>query len=56
MSTDATVAIAIFAVAMVATIGLGIAAVRGRDANLSEWSVGGRSFGTLLVWVLLAGG
>ena len=29
--------------------------MRGRDANLSEWSVGGRSFGTLLVWVLLAG-
>src|SRR5690242_13385325 len=55
MSTDATVAIAIFSVAMVATIGLGIAAVRGRDANLDEWSVGSRSFGTLLVWVLLAG-
>ena len=55
MSTDAKVAIAIFAVAMLGTIGLGIAAVRGRDANLSEWSVGGRSFGTLLVWVLLAG-
>ena len=55
MSTDAKVAVAIFAVAMLGTIALGIAAVRGRDANLSEWSVGGRSFGTLLVWVLLAG-
>src|SRR3954451_3052921 len=55
MSTDAAVAIAIFAVAMVGTLGLGIAAVRGRDADLSEWSVGGRSFGVLLTWVLLAG-
>ena len=55
MSSDATVAIAIFAVAMVGTLALGIAAVRGRDADLSEWSVGGRSFGVLLTWVLLAG-
>ena len=55
MSTDAKVAIAIFAIAMVGTLALGIAAVRGRDANLSEWSVGGRSFGVLLTWVLLAG-
>ena len=55
MSSDAKVAIAIFAVAMVGTLGLGIAAMRGRDANLDEWSVGGRSFGVLLTWVLLAG-
>ena len=33
MSTDAKVAITIFAVAMVGTIGLGIAAMRGRDAD-----------------------
>ena len=55
MSTDAKVAITIFAVAMVGTLGLGIAAARGRDANLAEWSVGGRSFGVILTWVLLAG-
>src|SRR3954462_4059307 len=55
MSTDAKVAIAIFAVAMVGTLTLGIAAVRGRDADISEWSVGGRSFGVVLTWVLLAG-
>src|SRR3954454_9021586 len=55
MSTDAKVAIAIFAVAMGGTLGLGIAAMRGRDANLDEWSVGGRSFGLPLTWVLLAG-
>ena len=55
MSTDAKVAIAIFAVAMVATIGLGVAAMRGRDANREQWAVGGRSFGVILTWVLLAG-
>ena len=55
MSTDAKVAIAIFVVAMIGTIGLGIASMRGRDKDLSEWSVGGRSFGVLLTWVLLAG-
>src|SRR3954449_7915868 len=55
MSSDAKVAIAIFAVAMLGTLALGIAAVRGRDADLSEWSVGGRTFGVVLTWVLLAG-
>ncbi len=55
MSTDAKVAITIFAVAMVGTLGLGIAASRGRDTNVEEWSVGGRSFGVILTWVLLAG-
>ncbi len=55
MSTDAKVAIAIFAVAMAGTLALGILASRGRDANLAEWSVGGRSFGVILTWVLLAG-
>jgi SSS family solute:Na+ symporter len=55
MSTDAKVAIAIFAVAMLGTLGLGIAAARGRDTNVEEWSVGGRSFGVILTWVLLAG-
>jgi SSS family solute:Na+ symporter len=55
MSTDATVAIAIFAVAMLGTLALGIAAARGRDTDIGEWSVGGRSFGVILTWVLLAG-
>src|SRR6478609_6629830 len=55
MSTDAQIAIAIFAVAMIGTLGLGIAASRGRDTNVEEWSVGGRSFGVILTWVLLAG-
>ena len=55
MSTDAAIAITIFGVAMVGTLGLGIAAGRGRDTNVEEWSVGGRSFGVILTWVLLAG-
>src|SRR4051794_6939724 len=55
MSTDARVAIAIFAVAMLGTLALGIAAARGRDTDIGEWSVGGRSFGVILTWVLLAG-
>src|SRR4051812_34062195 len=55
MSTDATVAVAIFAVAMVGTIALGILAVRGRDTDMEDWSVGSRTFGVLLTWVLLAG-
>src|SRR3954453_13498437 len=55
MSTDATVAVAIFAAAMVGTIALGILAVRGRDTDMEDWSVGSRTFGVLLTWVLLAG-
>src|SRR3954454_5389432 len=55
MSTDAIVAIVIFGVAMVVTLALGIAAGRGRDTDIGEWSVGGRSFGVILTWVLLAG-
>src|SRR4051794_16742582 len=55
MSTDAAIAITIFAVAMIGTLGLGIAAARGRDTDIGEWSVGGRSFGVILTWVLLAG-
>jgi SSS family solute:Na+ symporter len=55
MSTDAQVAIAIFAVAMVGTLALGMAAVRGHDTDREQWAVGGRSFGVILTWVLLAG-
>ncbi|MGE3615781.1 MAG: sodium:solute symporter, partial [Gemmatimonadales bacterium] len=35
--------------------GLGQRARRGRQMNLTEWAVGGRTFGTLLVFLLLAG-
>ena len=34
---------------------LGILARRGQDMNLEQWTVGGRGFGTLFVFLLLAG-
>jgi SSS family solute:Na+ symporter len=34
---------------------LGLAARRGRDMNLEQWTVGGRGFGTLFVFLLMAG-
>jgi len=34
---------------------LGIRARHGRDMNLEQWSVGGRSFGTAIVFLLMAG-
>ncbi len=55
MDTKAAIAITIFGVAMVGTIVLGVLSMRGRDANMDEFSVGGRSFGVVLTFVLLAG-
>ncbi|NBE52052.1 sodium:solute symporter family protein [Streptomyces boluensis] len=42
---------------MVATVALGLFAVRGRggQGGLTEWSVGGRSLGAVFIWVLMAG-
>ncbi|MFD7027092.1 sodium:solute symporter [Streptomyces sp. NPDC059917] len=46
---------------MVGTVALGLYAVRGRGGagggggGLAEWSVGGRSLGTVFIWVLMAG-
>ncbi|PEB53700.1 sodium:solute symporter [Bacillus pseudomycoides] len=34
---------------------LGIRAQRGKDMNLEQWSVGGRGFGTIFVFLLMAG-
>ncbi|MFK0168354.1 sodium:solute symporter [Streptomyces sp. NPDC090306] len=51
-------AVAVFAAAMAATVVLGLLAVRGRgggQGGLAEWSVGGRSLGTVFIWVLMAG-
>lgn len=42
-------------VACVAVLVLAILARRGRDANLEEWSVAGRGFGSLFVFLLMAG-
>ncbi|MEX2972368.1 sodium:solute symporter [Streptomyces sp. C184] len=54
---NATVSTAVFGGFMVLTVALGLLAVRGRGAGggLTEWSVGGRSLGTVFIWVLMAG-
>ncbi|MCF3148381.1 sodium:solute symporter family protein, partial [Streptomyces platensis] len=58
---NAAVATSVFGAFMVLTVVLGLLAVRrkgtekGRPAGLSEWSVGGRSLGTVFIWVLMAG-
>ncbi|MEU3055028.1 sodium:solute symporter family protein [Streptomyces griseus] len=54
---NAVVATSVFAVFMVATVALGLLALRGRGAGggLDEWSVGGRSLGPVFIWVLMAG-
>ncbi|MEU7163713.1 sodium:solute symporter family protein [Streptomyces morookaense] len=57
MSANAAVASTIFGVFMVLTVALGLLAVRGRGGagGIAEWSVGGRSLGTVFIWVLMAG-
>ncbi|KAA6221659.1 sodium:solute symporter family protein [Streptomyces albofaciens JCM 4342] len=57
---NATIATSIFAAFMVLTLALGLLAVRGGGrgkgrGGLAEWSVGGRSLGTVFIWVLMAG-
>jgi len=44
----------IFTTAVLALL-LGLRARKGRDMNLEQWSVGGRSFGTVFVFLLMAG-
>ncbi len=48
-------ALPIIALAIVAALALGLKARAGRDMDLEQWSVGGRGFGTVLVFLLLAG-
>ncbi|MCC2275712.1 MULTISPECIES: sodium:solute symporter family protein [Streptomyces] len=57
MSANAATASTIFGVFMVLTVALGLLAVRGRGGagGIAEWSVGGRSLGTVFIWVLMAG-
>ncbi|HWC78441.1 MAG TPA: sodium:solute symporter family protein [Pseudonocardiaceae bacterium] len=48
--------VGIVAVFLAATVVLGLLAARGRSRRgLAEWSVGGRSMGVALTWVLMAG-
>lgn len=55
MSGRATVAVTLFAAAMVAAVVIGVLSGRGRERSLSEWSVSGRGLGTLFVLLLMAG-
>jgi solute:Na+ symporter, SSS family len=48
-------ALAILALVFAVAITLGILARRGHEMNLEQWSLGGRGFGTLFVFVLMAG-
>ncbi|MBE9375781.1 sodium:solute symporter family protein [Saccharopolyspora sp. HNM0983] len=54
--SNAVVSVGIFGLFMLATVLLGLLSLRGRDrSNLTEWSVGGRSLGVVLIFVLMAG-
>jgi SSS family solute:Na+ symporter len=48
-------ALVVIVATIVAVLCLGLLARRGKDMNLEQWSVGGRGFGTILVFVLMAG-
>ncbi len=48
-------ALVVIVATIVAVLCLGLLARRGKDMNLEQWSVGGRGFGTILVFVLRAG-
>lgn len=53
--TPATVAMTvIFGIVLAGTV-LGIRAAAGRKMDMEEWSVAGRSFGVVFVWLLMAG-
>jgi SSS family solute:Na+ symporter len=49
------VALAIIVAFVALAIGLGLRARRGHDMDLEQWSVGGRGFGTIFVFLLMAG-
>jgi len=49
------VSLAIITVFLVLAVGLALLARRGRDMDLEEWSVGGRGFGSIFVFLLMAG-
>jgi solute:Na+ symporter, SSS family len=48
-------AVIIIFATMALALWLGIQARRGRDMNLEQWTVGGRGFGTVFVFLLMAG-
>ncbi|MBM7643951.1 SSS family solute:Na+ symporter [Scopulibacillus daqui] len=48
-------ALIIMAVFLLITIFLGIQAKKGRDMDLEQWTVGGRGFGSIFIFLLMAG-
>ena len=48
-------ALLIIVLTMAGALALGLRAGRGREMTLEQWSVGGRGFGTIFVFLLLAG-
>jgi SSS family solute:Na+ symporter len=50
-----TIALILIALAALVALGLGLAARHGHEMGLEQWTVGGRGFGTGLVFLLLAG-
>jgi len=48
-------ALAIIVLTIIGVLLLGLRARAGKDMDLEQWSVGGRGFGTILVFVLMAG-
>ncbi|MEE3806494.1 MULTISPECIES: sodium:solute symporter family protein [Lysinibacillus] len=50
-----TISIGIIAVFLGIALILGIMASRGKDMSLEQWSVGGRGFGSIFIFLLMAG-
>ena len=48
-------ALAVIVAVLLLAVGLALLARRGRDMDLEEWSVGGRGFGAIFVFLLMAG-
>lgn len=48
-------ALIVLAATTLVALGLGLAARRGKDMGLEQWTVGGRGFGIVFVFLLLAG-
>lgn len=55
MIAPPTVALAVVTIVVLGTIVLALLAVRRVKMDPQQYIVGGRSFGTLFLWVLLAG-
>ena len=49
------VALAILVILFAASLGLGLWSRRGKEMDMEGWSVGGRNFGSIIVFLLLAG-